>query len=76
MIIVAAHEIVVTSNSTASTKLTEPFVTHMYRWDFPTINRAIAFRDTPLKGRCIVSTVDTYFQWATKRYILTRVAIL
>lgn len=24
--------------STVSTGLTEPFVAHMYRWDFPTIN--------------------------------------
>ena len=48
----------------------------MYRWDFPTINRAITFRDIPLKGSCIMSIVDIYLQWVTKRYILYRVALL
>lgn len=36
----------------------------------------VAFHDIPLKGSYIVSIVDTYFQWVTKRYILYRVAIL
>ncbi len=38
--------------------------------------RAIVIYDTPLKGIHIVSTVDIHFQWVTKSYILSRVAIL
>ena len=32
--------------------------------------RLYAIYDIPLKGSCIVSIVDIYFQWVTKRYIL------
>lgn len=27
---------------------------HIYRWDFPTINKAMVFHDIPLKGNYIV----------------------
>ena len=49
---------------------------HVAFHGYLTINRAIVFHDTPLKGIHIVSTVDIHFQWVTKSYILSRVAIL
>lgn len=40
---------------------------HVAFHGYLTINRAIAFHDTPLKGICIVSTMDIYY----KGYIIS-----